>query len=160
MILHPLTPALPPLSRVFTLRTGLSCVHICPFDVFLRNPPPSRLFYPRPSLTPRCQSRPWRPTLVRDLPGGLAEIHGAACPNVDAKCINVRSKVTIKGKSALARAGVMGWRGHGDALSPSQILKQTGQIRILSVFWMFEMQNCKHGARELCCSCGRFFFAL
>lgn len=97
---------------------------------------------------------------MRDLPGGLAEIHGAACPNVDAKCINVRSKVTIKGKSALARAGVMGWRGHGDALSPSQILKQTAQIRILSVFWMFEMQNCKHCARELCCSCGRFFFCI
>lgn len=134
MILRPLTPAWPPPSRLFTLQTGLSCVRVCPFDGFYGNTAPLCLFYPRPSLTPPCQSRPWRPALVRDLLGGLAEIHGAACPNVDAKGINVRCKVTLKGKSALAQAGAMGWRGHADALRPFQIQKQTAQIRISSVF--------------------------
>lgn len=40
------------------------------------------------------------PRLVRSLPGGLAEIHGAACPNVDSKRKNVRSKVTLKSGGA------------------------------------------------------------
>lgn len=69
---------------------------------------------------------------MRDLPAGLAEIHGATCPNVDAKRKNVRSKVTLKGKRAPGQAGAMGWRRHADALSPSQIREQMAQIRIWS----------------------------
>lgn len=78
---------------------------------------------PNPSLSVTA------PAAVRALPGGLAEIHGAACPNVDAKPKNVRSKVTLKGERALGRAGAMGWRRHADALSSPQIPEQTAQIR-------------------------------
>lgn len=148
MILRPLTAALPPTPRLFTLQPGLSCLHICPFDGSRGNGAPLCLFYPRPCLSPPCQSRPRRPALLRDLPGGLAEIHGATCPNVDAKRKNVRSKVTLKGKRARGQAGAMGWRGRADSRLRSDP-GTNGQMRRSSALPDALMNNCKQAAREL-----------
>lgn len=53
MILAPLTPALPPTPRLFTLPPGLSSLQICPSDGCRGKgaPPPLCLPPPRPSLS-------------------------------------------------------------------------------------------------------------
>lgn len=93
MILRPLTSPRPPTLRLFTLRPGLSSLYIPP--------------------TPR---------LVRSLPGDLAEIHGAASPNVDSKRKNVRSKVTLKMGGGVLWARRERWGG-GDTQTHSAALR-------------------------------------
>lgn len=59
------------------------------------------------------------PALPLHLPGGLAEIHRAACQNVDAKRTNVPPPSGFKRETCVwAQAEMMRWRGHVDALSP------------------------------------------
>lgn len=99
----------------------------------------SCLFYPRPSMTSRRRAwiGQWRAAgACTCLPGGLAVIRRAACQNVDAKRINVRSKVTLKEESTQAQAETMRWRGHADALNLSQIQEQMAEIRMSSVRWL------------------------
>lgn len=76
------------------------------------------------------------PALPPRLPGGLAEIHRAACQNVDAKRTNAPLRSGFKRETCVwAQAGMMRWRGHADALSSPQIRIQTARIRMSSIFW-------------------------
>lgn len=102
----------PPPSCLFTLNFYVFLFTL--YDHFYGKTSPHAYFthdLPWPPLREQELARGEKLALPLRLPGGLAEFHGAACQNVDAKCTNVSLRSDFKRKTCLGpgRSDEVAW---------------------------------------------------